>query len=54
MKLREQLMTMRRWETATMMFILGVQMLELEKSDHKIIREEHWLSTHQIYQWPAQ
>ena len=33
MKLREQLMTMRRWDTATMMFIFGVQMIELEISE---------------------
>ena len=36
MKLREQLMTMRRWETATMMFILGVQIIELVKSDKRL------------------
>ena len=36
-KLREQLMTMRRWETATMMLIFGVQMRELEKSEGKIV-----------------
>ena len=36
MKLREQLITMRRWETATMMFILGVQIIELEKSDKQL------------------
>ena len=39
-KLREQLMTMRRWETATIMFIFGVHMMELEKSEQCSVKLE--------------
>ena len=33
MKFREQLITIKKWETATRIFIFGVQIMELEKSE---------------------